>query len=124
MKTWLKKNGVFSALLITALAGIGAATIKSEINDATHELLIEQNAEDIQDNADNVDYLQKTMNVTNNTVTGIQFELKNKPDKEEVRKIFEEEMQKMINEIKNHIDRTAETSEHRNTDITINDPSY
>lgn len=121
MKTipkWLTQ-GVALSIILAALAFAWNSDSKQSVN----EVRIGTNEKNIDENKESIEYLQKTQNATHETVTGIEFELRDRPTKEEVRNIFDKELDEAVNKIIYHINQGVPIAE-TNSDVTINDPSY
>lgn len=88
MKTLAKiKDGVISGILVIVI--IGAFTGYSALitDNKLQGERISNNKEACQKNAENVEYLQKTLNVTNNNVTEIKVKIENLPTKSDIEEL-------------------------------------
>ena len=80
-------SGIFIAILTAGMIAGFTFIRENDTKNAVQDLQIETCKDDIIEIDDNVDYMQKTLNVTNNTVTEIKVKIEALPTKIDIQEL-------------------------------------
>jgi len=81
---------VLSAIILAVIIGLFAFVSDTKTDKKINEIKINENQKKIDKNSDNIEYLQKTVNLTNNNVMEIDYKIQQLPTLKDFEKLKDE----------------------------------